>query len=73
MQTHSVEEHAVSDARLNVLWAGVAGVFPQEAPRPRLAVEGVQAAELWLRRAAVLHAAVTREDATAKRVDHVLL
>lgn len=72
-RTHGVEEHAVSDAGLHVLGAGVARVFPQEAPRPGLAVVGVQAAELGLRRPAVLHTAVAREDAAAKRVDHVLL
>ena len=68
-----MEQHAVSDAGLDVLWPGVTRVFPQEAPRPGLAVVGVQAAELRLRRPAVLHAAVTCQDATAERVDHVLL
>lgn len=71
--THSVEEHTVSNAGLDVLWPGVTRVFPQQAPRSGLAVVGVQAAELRLRRPTVLHAAVTRQDATAKRVDHVLL
>lgn len=61
------------DTGLNILWASVARVLPQEAPRPQLAVVGVQAAELRLRRPAVIHASITRQDPTAKRVDHVLL
>jgi len=71
--THGVEEHAVPDAGLDVLRPGVARVLPQEAPRGGLAAVGVQAAELGLRCAAVLHAAVARQDAPAERVDHVLL
>lgn len=46
--THSVEEHAVSDAGLDVLWSGVTRVFSQEAPRSGLAGVCVQAAELRL-------------------------
>lgn len=61
------------DTGLNILWASVARVLPQEAPRPQLAVVGVQAAELRLRRPAVIHASITRQDPTPKRVDHVLL
>lgn len=68
-----MEEHAVPDTGLNILWASVARVLPQEAPRPQLAVVGVQAAELRFRRPAVIHASITRQDPTAKRVDHVLL
>lgn len=71
--THRVEKHAVSDPGLDVLWPSVTRVFPQEAPRSRLAVVGIQAAELWLRRPTVLHAAITCQDATSERVDHVLL
>lgn len=71
--THSVEQHAVSDAGLDILRPGVTRVFPQEAPRSGLAVVRVQAAELRLRRPTVLHAAVARQDATAECVDHVLL
>lgn len=72
-QTHSVEEHAVSDAGLDVFWPGVTRVFPQEAPRSCLAVISVEATELGLWRPAVLHTAITRQDSTTKRVDHVLL
>lgn len=68
-----MEEHAVADAGLDVFRPGVTRVFPQEAPRSGLAVVGVQAAELRLGRPAVLHSAVTRQDPTAERVDHVLL
>lgn len=68
-----MEEHAVSNAGLDVLWPRVTRVFPQETPRSRLAVVSVKTAELGLRRPAVFHAAVARQDATAERVDHVLL
>lgn len=71
--THSVEEHAVPDAGLDILRSGVTRVFPQEAPCSGLASVRVQAAELRFWRPAVLHATVTRQDTTAKRVDHVLL
>lgn len=70
--THTVEEHAVSNAGLNVLWPGIARVFPQDAPCSGLAVVGIQAAELRFWRPTVLHAAVTCQDATSKSVDHVL-
>lgn len=72
-KTHSVEEHAVSNARLDIFRPGVTRVFPQEAPRSCLAVVGIQAAELRLWCSTVLHAAVTCQDAPAKSVDHVLL
>ena len=72
-KTHSVEEHAVSNARLDIFRPGIARVFPQEAPRSGLAVVGIQATELRLWCSTVLHAAVTCQDAPAKSVDHVLL
>ena len=72
-RTHSVEEHAVSNARLDIFRPGVTRVFPQEAPRSGLAVVGIQTAELRLWCPTVLHAAVTCQDAPAKSVDHVLL
>ena len=71
--THRVEQHAVSDAGLHVLWPSIAGILPQQPPGGGLAVVGVQAAELRVRGAAVLHAPVTGEDPPAERVDHVLL
>lgn len=48
MCPHGVEEHAVANAGLDVFRPGIARVFPQEAPRPGLAVVGVEAAELRL-------------------------
>ncbi len=72
-RTHSMEEHAVSDAGLDILWPSVTRVFPQKAPSAGLAVVGVQTAELRLWRPTVFYTAVTCQDATAKSVDHVLL
>lgn len=71
--TYSVEEHAMADARLHILRPGVARVLAQESPRACLTVVSVQPTELWLRRPTVFHTGVARQDAAAKRVDHVLL
>ena len=57
-RSHSVEKHAMSNARLHVLWPGITRVLAQESPRSCLTVVGIQPTELWLRRPTVLHTAV---------------
>lgn len=47
-QTNRVKEHAVPDAGLHILRAGVTGVIPQKAPGTCLALVGIQAAKLRL-------------------------
>lgn len=47
-RTHSVEQHAVPYARLDILWTCVTRVFPQEVPCSSLTVVSVQPAELRL-------------------------
>lgn len=68
-----MKEHAVADAGLHILGTSVARVVPQKAPGTCLALIGVQATKLWLGSASIINTAVTRQDPTAKRVDHMLL
>lgn len=71
--TDRVEEHTVSDPRLDVLRAGVTRVFSEQTPAASLTVIRVQPAELRFCRPAVIHAAITCQNPSPKRVDHVFL
>ncbi len=72
-ETDRVEEHAVSDAGLDVLRPGVTRVFSEQTPAASLTVICVKPAELRFRRPAVIHTAITCQNPTTKSVNHVFL
>ncbi len=68
-----MEEHAVSDAGLDVLRPGVTRVFSEQTPAASLTVICVKPTELRFRRPAVIHTAITCQNPTTKSVNHVFL
>lgn len=70
-KSYRVEQHAVSNSRLDVLRASITGVLSEKFPGLALAVECKQPTELWFTGSAVIYTAITSQNPTTKGVNHM--